>query len=178
MILATCRLPQQGMGECVLERDCPKKDVFAPEDLREYRDRLNRCKSIARKSFICCDNTQKSTLRPPAKVTSKIPNFTTQKIITTAKATLAPKLPNNQKQVSIENHKNFKHLDLVKCGTNPTKDKVAFGENAELGEFPWAALLGYQTEGKIKFSCGGSLISSKVKQIIKFSLFYMFFFFI
>ncbi|XP_037947125.1 serine protease grass-like [Teleopsis dalmanni] len=50
-------------------------------------------------------------------------------------------------------------LNDLKCGTT-IGDRLAFGERAKLGEFPWMALIKYDTVEK-PYKCGGSLISHR-----------------
>lgn len=54
-----------------------------------------------------------------------------------------------------------KELFPVNCGVVYIDNKITGGETAELGEFPWMALLGYQqTQIKyIEYLCGGTLIT-------------------
>jgi serine protease 56 len=49
------------------------------------------------------------------------------------------------------------------CGfSNVTHNKVVGGVPAELGAWPWMALLGYSNRGgEVEFRCGGSLITSR-----------------
>jgi hypothetical protein len=157
-------MPDRSEGGCILEADCPRKELYTPVDLREYRDRLNRCSrfSATGRNFICCANIKSQPTKSPVVITSKRPIITTKETPTTIKATtVTQKLTNDVKPSVIENHKNFKFLDLIKCGTVAPRDRVSGGQNAGLGEFPWAALLGYESFGEIRFNCGGSLISSK-----------------
>lgn len=46
-------------------------------------------------------------------------------------------------------------LNITKCGVQ-SQDRIAYGEIAEVFQFPWMALLGGQNE---EFHCGGSLIA-------------------
>ncbi|XP_050679526.1 venom protease-like isoform X2 [Leptidea sinapis] len=46
------------------------------------------------------------------------------------------------------------------CGvSNASLSRVVGGIDAKLGDFPWMALLGYQSRGSTRWLCGGSLIS-------------------
>ncbi|XP_070491100.1 serine protease 7-like [Chironomus tepperi] len=59
---------------------------------------------------------------------------------------------------SIRNHRNLNLINQKGCGPIST-DRVIGGVNARLREFPWIALLGYQSTEKWK--CGGTLISKR-----------------
>lgn len=47
------------------------------------------------------------------------------------------------------------------CGIGNDEYKVIGGTYANLGEHPWAALLQYQSKGKVSFKCGGTLINRR-----------------
>lgn len=47
------------------------------------------------------------------------------------------------------------------CGIGKDQYKVVQGKIAELGEHPWAALLQYQSRGRMSFKCGGTLINRR-----------------
>lgn len=57
-------------------------------------------------------------------------------------------------------HKSIKFFDLESCGTVDSGTRIVGGEEAELNQFPWIALIKYHIDGEEKFECGGSLISS------------------
>jgi secreted trypsin-like serine protease len=60
---------------------------------------------------------------------------------------------------TLENRKTS--LFPVKCGLVMTADKISGGKKADLGQFPWMALLGYRQRGidYTQFLCGGSIIT-------------------
>ena len=47
------------------------------------------------------------------------------------------------------------------CGIRLSFEFIVGGNYSKLGEFPYMALLGYQIDGKILYTCGGSIINSK-----------------
>ena len=47
------------------------------------------------------------------------------------------------------------------CGIWLSFEFIVGGNYSKLGEFPYMALLGYQIDGKILYTCGGSIINSK-----------------
>ena len=51
--------------------------------------------------------------------------------------------------------------EMDECGKRLTLEEILGGEIAQVGEFPYMALLGYQIDGKIQYSCGGSLINRR-----------------
>lgn len=67
-----------------------------------------------------------------------------------------------------ENYKSFKTFDLKRCGKASTTNRISGGKEANLREFPWAALISYEksksSEGN-DFSCGGTLINGKWKTL-------------
>lgn len=57
-------------------------------------------------------------------------------------------------------HPSLKLLSLDRCG-RIANDRISFGNVTSLGEYPWMALLQYNTPEGLKFQCGGALISSR-----------------
>ena len=51
-------------------------------------------------------------------------------------------------------------LSSQPCGEH-NEIRVKNGEVTSLGEFPWMALLAYDTKPKVTYKCGGSLVTSK-----------------
>ncbi|XP_077300248.1 phenoloxidase-activating factor 3-like [Arctopsyche grandis] len=47
------------------------------------------------------------------------------------------------------------------CGLDSGLNIIAYGKNAEIGQFPWMTVLGYNVNGTIHYFCGGTLISDK-----------------
>ncbi|XP_037947122.1 serine protease grass-like [Teleopsis dalmanni] len=70
-------------------------------------------------------------------------------------------LPNNggDDYESSLNQYGLQILNDLKCGV-PNGDRVAFGEKAKLGEFPWMALIKYNSVDK-PYKCGGTLITHR-----------------
>lgn len=71
---------------------------------------------------------------------------------------------NNQETDPIEyitNHANLRLLPVDTCGPILTQ-KISNGNFTDLFEYPWMALLQYETSNSgLQFKCGGSLISAK-----------------
>lgn len=57
-------------------------------------------------------------------------------------------------------HINVRLLPVQNCGPIWT-DKISNGNMTDLFEYPWMALLQYETSTGLNFLCGGSLISQK-----------------
>ncbi|CAH1730241.1 unnamed protein product [Chironomus riparius] len=60
----------------------------------------------------------------------------------------------------IENHRNIKLINERTCGAI-SSNRIVGGVNANIREFPWAALLGYQLVDQLVWQCGGTLISQR-----------------
>ncbi|XP_044265437.1 uncharacterized protein LOC123011852 [Tribolium madens] len=60
----------------------------------------------------------------------------------------------------VSNHKNVKLLHK-NCGHLDSVDKIVNGNKTGLFEFPWMALLSYQTDNGPSFLCGGTIINEK-----------------
>ncbi|KAJ8960286.1 hypothetical protein NQ318_004011 [Aromia moschata] len=58
----------------------------------------------------------------------------------------------------VTGHSNLRLLP-PDCGLIETESRIRNGENAELLEFPWMAILSYNTSKGVKFNCGGSIIN-------------------
>ena len=48
---------------------------------------------------------------------------------------------------------------MGECGSNYDGHNVLGGERTKLGELPFVVLLGYLINGRIYYTCGGSLIN-------------------
>ncbi|KAG5671674.1 hypothetical protein PVAND_001862 [Polypedilum vanderplanki] len=58
-----------------------------------------------------------------------------------------------------ESYASYKLFDSSKCGKIDEIERISGGEEADLLEFPWNALIGYQSKTALEFLCGGSLIN-------------------
>lgn len=122
-----CRTPDLDRGRCILVKHCQNMVTFlkmAPsplpppikEMLREYI-----CGHNEGQVKVCCPD------KPIPPIASKL---------------LMADEP--EKMESVENHKNLELLPMD-CGYMETTDKISNGQNAGLREFPWMALLMYNT---------------------------------
>lgn len=59
----------------------------------------------------------------------------------------------------VSDHPNLNLLPLNNCG-EILEQKLSNGNKTKLFEFPWMALLRYDSDGSIENLCGGSLIST------------------
>ncbi|VEN47987.1 unnamed protein product [Callosobruchus maculatus] len=59
----------------------------------------------------------------------------------------------------ISTHKAWDLLPSTDCGVGRRPGRITNGKEADLGQFPWLARLGYQEGKDIKFKCGGSLLN-------------------
>ncbi|XP_018569134.1 melanization protease 1-like [Anoplophora glabripennis] len=138
-----CRTPDLGVGTCILAKDCGSMVSFlkmAPSPLPSHlKEKLREyvCGYSGRKVKICCSDEPVSLMLSSRKVTDQ-----------------------PVKADSVENHKNIGLLP-EECGYIGIPDKISYGENAGLGEYPWMALLSYKTESGPSFQCGGTVINDK-----------------
>lgn len=61
---------------------------------------------------------------------------------------------------NIENHRNLHFLDSKNCGAI-SSDRIAYGSETSLFEFPWMARLQYSRRNDRVFRCGGSVINKR-----------------
>lgn len=136
-----CNLRSGGQGFCMPVKNC---NMCQYPNFVFYPDHF--CPGDF--SLICCD----MTVPPPNRIS-----------ITTTRAPLPP--PSNIR--SYENHQSYKLFDMEKCGSLKSDVKIANGDVAQVLEFPWNVLIGYDhnSNGKIAFDCGGTLISSKLRNL-------------
>lgn len=67
-------------------------------------------------------------------------------------------MPQKSDLNEVKNHRNIKFIN-VKCGSSNTV-KIVGGTEADLGEFPWMALLRFKNrldENSFTFNCGGEI---------------------
>ncbi|XP_067629470.1 serine protease grass-like [Eurosta solidaginis] len=152
----TCLTPYNTYGRCVPHRECK----FLQKLLLHYGAALpqniamdvrrSRCQSNAPGIHVCCDDTLTPTLSPLN------PTHTGDNEHMTAGH------DNNTETDEYSASMNKKGLNILraqKCGA-AGGERVSHGENVDLFEFPWMALLIYNTEEE-PFKCGGSLITDR-----------------
>lgn len=67
-------------------------------------------------------------------------------------------------RINILNHENIDLVNSKSCGKVHQPDRIVGGSESQVNEFPWSALLKYQSIDDEKFQgfkCGGSLISNR-----------------
>ena len=133
--------------ECVPSTDCT---IYQVEEQKlnslqttsnEYRKLLSQLQSLIcnkRLTKICCKIENPSTTTYKPKVISR--QF---EVIDHDSPSWVPK-PGGE----------------GKCGTaGANAENIVGGEDANLGDYPWMALLGIERRGKVKWTCGGTLIN-------------------
>lgn len=135
---SSCTLRNGGQGLCMPIKDC---DMCKYPNFAYFPDHF--CPGDF--SLICCDPSISAPSRVDVTTTTKAP----------------PPPPLNIR--SFENHPSYKLFDMENCGELRSNVKISQGEVAQVLEFPWAVLIGYDVGGETKFLCGGTLISSELK---------------
>ncbi|KAL7031297.1 hypothetical protein ACKWTF_006955 [Chironomus riparius] len=129
-----------GNGRCVLEEDC-KLYSMEIDQRSEYEEFLKSLKCSYRNDQlldgVCCPEQFINTTSLQA------PDF----------------------NVRFEDTRTRRQgrdlLDMNQCGLVDPSRRIVGGRQADLREFPWFALLKYKVGRLDKFTCGGSLISSR-----------------
>lgn len=130
-------MPGRRNGLCVPLQECgfyKESTFYYEEQADEIKLRAERCKTISRK-HICCEMNE-------------------IKVINTTES---------RSPVSLIDKGN-KYLNSDMCGVQITTNKIAFGNETALNEFPWMVMLEYNMSGILNFLCGGSLINGMCKQ--------------
>ncbi|XP_066157138.1 CLIP domain-containing serine protease B4-like isoform X2 [Euwallacea fornicatus] len=72
-------------------------------------------------------------------------------------------LENSNRVSQLERHPNFKQLPLGRCGPTTTYDnRITHGKKTALEEFPWMALVAYNSsDSGIEYRCGGTIIHER-----------------
>uniref|UniRef100_A0AAG5CPJ7 CLIP domain-containing serine protease n=1 Tax=Anopheles atroparvus TaxID=41427 RepID=A0AAG5CPJ7_ANOAO len=145
-----CTTPSRQRGRCISIYECESILSFFRDRLLtwEERDFLQRSQCTGATSgqqpFICCPGGSSKPVVAPAAASA---NPTTVAPSSDVSDQLAGGLlPNPKKN---------------ECGT-AIGVRIYGGENADIDEFPWLALMQYENrKGERKFSCGGSLINDR-----------------
>ena len=153
LLIFVCKTQQQKDSgcdagyECVPSSDCTiyqieeKKLNSLQTTSNEYRKLLSQLQSLIcnkRLTKICCKigNPSTTTYKPQVNVRQF-------EIIDVDSPSWVPK-PGGE----------------GKCGTaGANAENIVGGEDADLGEYPWMALLGIERSGKKIWQCGGTLIN-------------------
>lgn len=93
--------------------------------------------------YVCCDEV--------ALQLGTQPDSTSPAAVTTVS-------PTND----ISNHPNARLLNSNSCGRTSLDDKIAFGEQAPMYQYPWMVMLIYRSStGQEGPECGGTVINSR-----------------
>ncbi|KAJ8925738.1 hypothetical protein NQ315_009586 [Exocentrus adspersus] len=141
-----CTTPDNAKGQCISIQECPTMIDFlnnAPKPFsKELSKLLNQYVCAYRDNAlfteICCPSE-------PINIMGGGRGFP---------ETSTPPPPD------VLTHENLKLLP-EECGLIDTDYKIRGGKAAHLREFPWMAVLAYQTNDGPKFKCGGSIINEK-----------------
>lgn len=140
-----CRTPDRGVGDCIVAKFCkPLVDFLmqVPKPVsEEVRLELNK--------YMCGYDSGIKVCCPSGPI-----------VIKTMANVETVDLENPPPPPDVSNHRNFKLLP-EECGLLPIPDKIRDGKNANLHEFPWMALISYNTNEGPKFKCGGSILNEK-----------------
>lgn len=152
-----CKTPTNKRGLCVSFYDCPSMLSFFGDRILtwEERDFLRRSvctgATSGRQPYVCCPD-RKTDNKDAASTTTPVPVLTS--VLTSA---------DKDKPIEKENRVGGLLPDPTKneCGISIGM-RIYGGENADIDEFPWLAMLQYENHrGERKYSCGGSLINNR-----------------
>lgn len=120
---------------------------------------LNFCNHF--KGEVCCpvniEEPVPTTEQPITSTTKKLTNRRPNWDVPGA----PPTIPNITDYNKIKNHPNVNLINRRSCGIY-SDNRIINGQAANLKEFPWFALLGFETVfHDLSWNCGGSLISGK-----------------
>ncbi|KAJ8925739.1 hypothetical protein NQ315_009587 [Exocentrus adspersus] len=140
-----CRTPDRGVGTCMRAKLCkPLIDFLlsVPKPIsQEVRTELSKYTCGYDGSIkVCC---------PSNPI-----------VISTKREDLNLLLDSPSPPPDITNHKNIGLLPKD-CGYLGSPDKIRNGKDAKLDEFPWMALLSYNTNRGPQFQCGGTIVNNK-----------------
>lgn len=138
-----CNLRNGDLGYCIPPKDC---DMIKEPNFVFYPDHF--CEG--RLALMCCNSAASSRGGVELITTTEAPS-----IHPITSSTL----------ISLEDHPNYKLLNLENCGSIKSQHRIANGNKSAILEFPWAALVGYKIKDEILFLCGASLIAGEVLKI-------------
>lgn len=149
---ATCINIRNCANIIAILRDSPRP--LSPEILQMLRDA--QCGFDGNDPMVCCVSQRQTTpptLRPTLStiITSLPP--TTKPIVAQEIDVSSPP--------DVTNHPNLRLLDLQKCGPI-TEQRVYGGNKTGVFDYPWMALIAYDTgKSNPEFRCGGTVISDR-----------------
>lgn len=115
-----CRTPDRGVGTCIPIRDCPPILDLLADSPKPLPQRI----VLYLRRFQCgVEDGAVKVCCPSGPIVN----------------VLVGGLPN------IKNHRNLNLLPIDKCGLETEEDKIIGGNKTGVFEFPWMALISYQT---------------------------------
>ncbi|XP_034250850.1 uncharacterized protein LOC117651155 [Thrips palmi] len=154
----SCYTPEDQAGTCIPVVQCPplvallRQRPVPPESVQFLRN--SQCGFQANIPLVCCPNTGDRRPNP-----NKRPSTPNNRVWgTTSTTTPRPSRPSNPQQGG---HVNLRLLPTDVCGVDLSQ-RIFGGNETDLDEFPWMALLQYRSaRGQLGFYCGGVLISKR-----------------
>lgn len=141
---------QSQLGQvCIEVRKCPYfDDLLKRSTIPRPRNivkiiREKHCGFHGNTPYVCCSVPTTQT-----ETTTKVMDATTTDIV-----------PPSIKISPFKYHPNYNLLPNDICGPISTNSRITNGKKTDIGEFPWMALIAYNSDGGIDFRCGGTLIS-------------------
>ncbi|KAL3285737.1 hypothetical protein HHI36_000264 [Cryptolaemus montrouzieri] len=142
-----CRTPNNDFGECILIKECTQLFAIIQKRPLTAADanflRQSHCGFVGMIPKVCCPPVTTPPISTDKPFTSITVEDKTEDITDTPEVS-HPLLPN-----------------LNVCGQD-TSNRIFGGEQADLDEFPWMALIEYEKSDKRRgFYCGGVLINKR-----------------
>ncbi|XP_058467759.1 CLIP domain-containing serine protease B9-like isoform X2 [Malaya genurostris] len=149
----TCTTPNSTPGRCVALAQCSpiisilreasaaKKAVSAVQAAFLKTSVCTPGNTAPSSYYVCCDEGALQTVTTPTPVVT---------------------MPTTTASIDIANHPNLRLLDRVNCGKATLGDKISFGTQASMYQYPWMALLIYRSSsGQEGPECGGTVINTR-----------------
>ncbi|XP_039443000.1 CLIP domain-containing serine protease B9-like isoform X2 [Culex pipiens pallens] len=153
-----CMTPTRKNGLCVSIHDCPSMLAFFGDRLLTWEERdflrLSVCTGATsgRQPFVCCPD---KAVRPSGTVGQPTTAYPPP-VISTTDATAVDPTPRGEVAGGV-----LPDPRRNECGISIGM-RIYGGEDADIDEFPWLAMLEYENfRGERKFSCGGSLVNNR-----------------
>ncbi|XP_065372231.1 transmembrane protease serine 9-like [Calliphora vicina] len=156
----SCTTPALENGFCVPYKECPY--------VRELTQNYGSTEAIPKYYLNYIFKSKCSRGNEPIRLCCKLPNNYVKPTMATVNQEVTPSntdprltedLDYNKDYNSQLNAQGLNILNGLSCGSSGG-DRVAGGNETDLAEYPWMALLRYDAPGD-EFKCGGSLISSR-----------------
>uniref|UniRef100_A0A1A9VFY2 CLIP domain-containing serine protease n=1 Tax=Glossina austeni TaxID=7395 RepID=A0A1A9VFY2_GLOAU len=161
----SCQLPSYEQGVCVPSTQCK----FITDLVEKYQDQIpshyisyiirSKCSMDSEPIRVCCNselNLNKPEPEPepePEQVTSLL-----EPVLLKTVGKFVEDSDYNRDYVSQLNTEGLSILNNLNCGDS-NSNRILGGEETNLNEFPWMALLRYDSPSN-EFKCGGSLITN------------------